>query len=122
MADIKSLPKESPLTGCTQLRPISLTAVMMRRFERLAHRFELPSIYNDYVYLDQFAYREGHNSTMALIKCQHTWLKWLDGNADFVIIFSFDFSKAFDSVSHNILCSKFKKLTLIQILIGLLVF
>ena len=62
-------------------------AVMMRRFERLAHRFELPSIYNDYVYLDQFAYREGHNSTMALIKCQHTWLKWLDGNADFVIIF-----------------------------------
>ena len=122
MADIKPLPKESPLTGCTQLRPISLTAVMMRRFERLAHRFELPSIYNDYVYLDQFAYREGHNSTMALIKCQHTWLKWLDGNADFVIIFSFDFSKAFDSVSHNILCSKFKKLTLIQILIGLLVF
>ena len=122
MADIKPLPKESPLTGCTQLRPISLTAVMMRRFERLAHRFELPSIYNDYVYLDQFAYREGHNSTMALIKCQHTWLKWLDGNADFVIIFSFDFSKAFDSVSHNILCSKFKKLTLIQILIGLLAF
>ena len=122
MADIKPLPKESPLTGCTQLRPISLTAVMMRRFERLAHRFELPSIYNDYVYLDQFAYREGHNSTMALIKCQHTWLKWLDGNANFVIIFSFDFSKAFDSVSHNILCSKFKKLTLIQILIGLLAF
>ena len=122
MADIKPLPKESPLTGCTQLRPISLTAVMMRHFERLAHRFELPSIYNDYVYLDQFAYREGHNSTMALIKCQHTWLKWLDGNADFVIIFSFDFSKAFDSVSHNILCSKFKKLTLIQILIGLLAF
>ena len=42
---------------------------------------------------------------MAFIKCQHTWLKWLDGNADFVRIFSFDFSKAFDSVSHNILCS-----------------
>ena len=112
MADIKSLPKESPLTGCTQLRPISLTAVMMRRFERLAHRFELPSIYNDYVYLDQFAYREGHNSTMALIKCQHTWLKWLDGHADFVTIFSFDFSKAFDSVSHNILCSKFKQVNI----------
>ena len=47
-------------------------------------RFELCSICNDYIDLDQFAYREGRNSTMALIKCQHTWLKWLDGNADFV--------------------------------------
>ena len=47
-------------------------------------KFELCSICNDYIDLDQFAYREGHNSTMALIKCQHTWLKWLDGNADFV--------------------------------------
>ena len=112
IADIKPLPKESPLTGCTQLRPISFTAVIMRLFERLVYRFELSSICNDYVDLDQFAYREGHNSTMALIKCQHTWLKWLDGNADFVIIFSFDFSKAFDSVSHNILCSKFKQVNI----------
>ena len=87
MADIKPLSKESPLTSCTQLRPISLTAVIMRLFERLAYRFELSSVCNDYVDLDQFAYREGHNSTMALIKCQHTWLKWLDGNADFVRIF-----------------------------------
>ena len=62
---------------------------------------ELSNICNDYIDFDQFAYRGGHNSTMALIKCQHTWLKWLDGNADFVRIFSFDFSKAFDSVSHN---------------------
>ena len=29
--------------------------------------------------------------------------------ADFVRIFSFDFSKAFDFVSHNILCSKLKQ-------------
>ena len=88
-----------------------LTSVIMRLFERLVY-IELSSICNDYIDLDQFAYREGHNSTMALIKCQHTWLKWLDGNADFVIIFSFDFSKAFDSVSHNILCSKLKQVNI----------
>ena len=59
---------------------------------------------------DQFAYKEGHNTTMALIKCQHNWLKWLDKDMDFVRIFSFDFSKAFDSVSHQILCNKLKTL------------
>ena len=43
---------------------------------------------------------------MALIKCQHIWLEKLDGKADFVRAFSFDFSKAFDSVSHRVLCKK----------------
>ena len=66
MADIRPLPKESPLTCCTQLRPISLTAVIIRLFERLVYRFELSSICDDYINLDQFAYRGGHNSTMAL--------------------------------------------------------
>ena len=78
----------------------------------MVYRFELSSICDDYVDLDQFAYRSGHNSTMALIKCQYTWLKWLDGNADFVRIFSFDFSKAFDSVSHNILCRKLRQVNI----------
>ena len=58
---------------------------------------------------------------MALIKCQHTWLKWLDGNADFVRIFSYDFSKAFDSVSHNILCSKLKQVNINPYIINWLI-
>ena len=63
MAQIKPLPKESPLTSCNQLRPISLIAVIMRLFDRLvSDRYEISSICNDYINLDQFAYREGHNS------------------------------------------------------------
>ena len=58
---------------------------------------------------------------MALIKCQHTWLKWFNGNADFVRIFSFDFSKAFDSVSHNILCSKLKQVNINPYIINWLI-
>ena len=38
------------------------------------------------------------------------WLKWLDGPAKYVRVFSFDFSNAFDMVSHNIVCSKLKEL------------
>ena len=67
MADIKPLSKESPLTSCIQHRPISFTAVIMRLFESLVYRFELSSICKHYIDLDQFAYRDGHNSTMALI-------------------------------------------------------
>ena len=58
---------------------------------------------------------------MALIKCQHTWLKWLDGNANFVRIFSFDFSKAFDSVSHYILCSKLEQVNINPYIINWLI-
>lgn len=43
---------------------------------------------------------------MALIKCQHHYLRWLDTEADFAKVYSFDFSKAFDSVSHEIVCNK----------------
>ena len=60
------------------------------------------------IHEDQFAYKKGLSSTMALIKAQHTWMEWLD--ASMVRVFSFDFSKAFDTVPHEILCNKLKKL------------
>ena len=107
-ANIRPAPKELPFTSCKQLRPISLTNIIMRLFERLVYKNELSFVCTNHIDLDQFAYRKGHNSTMALLKSQHNWLKWLDGNADFVRIFSYDFSKAFDSVSHRVLFSKLK--------------
>ena len=106
LANVSPIPKESPLTECNQLRPISLTNIIMRIFERLVCKQELSPILKSAIGPDQFAYKRGHNTTMALIKCQHFWLEQLDGNADFFRAFSFDFSKAFNSVSHSILCKK----------------
>ena len=80
----------------------------MRIFERLVCKQELSPVLEDEIGPDQFAYMEGRSTSVALIKCQHYWLDWLDKDADFVPVLSFDFSKAFDSVSHRVLCDKLK--------------
>ena len=100
LANISPLPKESPFTECNQLRPI-----FVRIFERLVCKQELSYSLKSAIRPGQFAYEEGLNTTMALIACQH---HWLDKDEDFIRVFSFDFSKAFDSVSHQILCNKLK--------------
>ena len=110
LANVSPIPKESPLESCDQLRPISLTNIIMRLFERLIYSKELLTILKTSIHPDQFAYKSGHNTTMAMIKIQHNWLKSLDGDADFVRVFTFDFSKAFDSVPHHIVCKKLQSL------------
>ena len=75
---------------------------------RLVCKRELSPVLRDEISPDQLGYMEGRSTSMALIKCQHHWLDWLDKDADFVRVLSFDFSKALDSVSHRVLCDKLK--------------
>ena len=113
LANITPIPKETTFETCNQLRPISLTNVIMRLFERVVVKQELsPALGSSAIGPDQFAYKEGCNTTLALLTCQHHWLKWLDGAMDFVRVFSFDFSKAFDSVPHAIVCNKLMSLNI----------
>ena len=109
-SNLLPVPKEPTLVNCNQLRPISLTDIIMRIFEECIYKTEIVHSICDTIGSDQLAYKEGHNTTMALIKCQHTSLKWLENGAKYVRVFSFAFKKAFDSVPHDILCSKFKGL------------
>jgi hypothetical protein len=85
----------------------------MRLFEKLVFKLEISSHTKTITGNDQFAYKGGTNTTTALIKCLYHWLKWLeDEDVDFVRIISFDFSKAFDSAPHNIVCEKLKSTNL----------
>ena len=60
-----------------------------------------------------FAYREGGSCTDALIMIQHKVCKHLDDpECKAVRLFAMDFSKAFDSVSHQLLANKLKNLPL----------
>ena len=76
------IPKESPCIEPNQLRPISLTNIIVRLFERAVYTTELSLDMGKVIYEDQFAYKKGHSFTMALIKAQHTWMEWLDGDAE----------------------------------------
>ena len=112
LANITPIPKETPFETCNQLRPISLTNVIMRLFERVVVKQELSPVLKSAIGSDQFAYKEGCNTTLALLTCHHHWLKWLDRTTEFVRGFSFDFSKAFDSVAHAIVCNKLVSLNI----------
>ena len=84
----------------------------MRLFERCIYKTEIADIIKDSIDTNQYAYKQEHNSTMALIKCQHMWLKYLDNGARYVRVLSFDLSKAFDNVPHDVLFENVKKLPL----------
>ena len=49
------------------------------------------------------------NCWIFLLYNQHFWMRGLDGHSNFVRVQSFDFSKAFDSVSHRVVTDKLKK-------------
>ena len=61
----------------------------------------------------QFAYREGGSCTDALIAIQHAVNQYLDDpQCTAVRLYAMDFSKAFDSVKHDLLSVKLKQLGL----------
>ena len=61
----------------------------------------------------QFAYREGGSCTDALLLIQNKICKFLDDpKCKAVRMFAMDSSKAFDSVSHQLLAEKLKSLPL----------
>ena len=58
---------------------------------------------------DQFVFRPSGSTTAAIVAMLHIVRSMLDNN-DFVHVFSFDFSKAFDTVRHASLTSKLAQL------------
>ena len=57
----------------------------------------------------QFANRKGGNCTDALLSIQHRINSYLDNpDCKAVRLFAMDFSKAFDSVKHELLANKLK--------------
>ena len=108
---ISPVPKTAKPSSFSDLRPISVTPILSRLFERcLVRNYILPFIPEDDLQ-DQFAYRFTGSTTSALINTFHHITHMLDDN-DFVRCIFVDYSKAFDCVDHLLLFKKLLKLPL----------
>jgi len=91
------------------IRPISITPVLSRSLERFVVRkfiySALSQPYPSLDFSDQFALRPTGSTTASIVAMLHA-VRSVSNDYDYVHVFSFDFSKAFDTVRHASLMSE----------------
>ena len=94
--------------------------MIARAFEKIVYRSHAQDVIEDHLCSTQYVYREGGNCTGALLALQHRINDFLDNpDCRAVRLFTMDFSKAFDSVKHELLARKLKSLQLNPYIINL---
>ena len=89
-------------------RPISMLSLFSKLFEKLIHKRMLDFLLeNNLINPSQYGFRPGHSTLHALINATENIYQSLDINLHTLGIF-IDFSKAFDTVSHDILLYKLR--------------
>jgi len=96
-------------------RPISVTPVLLRLLEKLiVSQYIYPLLRQPSTALnfeDQFAFRPSGSTDAAIITLLHAVCSMLT-TSDYMHVFAFDFSKAFDTVRHYTLMTKMMSLEL----------
>ena len=103
------VPKKPRPTGHNDYRPVALTSVVMKSFERLvlAH---LKSITDPLLDPMQFAYRVNRSVDDAVNMALHFTLQHLDSPASYARILFVDFSSAFNIIISALLQEKLSQL------------
>ena len=90
----------------TNFRPVSVLPIISKNFERVVYNKVLKHINdNNILYKYQFGFRHNHGTSLALIELVDKIMSALE-QGDTVLGVFMDFSKAFDTVDHDILCKK----------------
>ena len=112
-AYIQPVPKVPAPTTHADFRPISITPVLTRIFEKIiVRRYIYPALLAPpptLTFHDQFAFRPTGSTTAALVSILHAITSLLTANS-YVIVIALDFSKAFDTVRHSAVLQKLAQL------------
>ncbi len=85
------------------LRPIALTAILMKCFERIVMKHLNPGKLVDNL---QFAYQEGRSVEDATLFLLHTLQSHLDGTRTYARVLFIDFSSAFNTIQPHLMIQK----------------
>jgi hypothetical protein len=95
------------------LRPISVTPILARLFERMIIRsFILPKLPKDLLE-NKYAFKPTGSTFAAMVSTYHHVISMLEDNS-YVHCLCIDFSKAFDTVNHKSLLEKLASLPIIS--------
>jgi len=112
-AFITPVPKVPKPSLTSNYRPISITPILSLILERcIVRRYIYPALYlppPGLCFDDQFAFRPSGSTSVTIIAKLHTVRTMLSSNS-YVHVFSFDFSKAFDTVRHVTVMGKLARL------------
>ena len=115
-ADVVPIPKSNPPKSIqSDLRPISLTSVLSKHLESFVGKWILECI-EDKLDNTQYGGLRGLSTTHALVDMLQHWHTMIHMHETVRIMF-IDYSKAFDSVDHNILLKKFQRLDVPAVII-----
>ncbi|CAM4735488.1 unnamed protein product [Leuciscus chuanchicus] len=105
------VPKKTKITGLNDYRPVALTSVLMKSFERLVLAY-LKDITGPLLDPFQFAYRANRSVDDAVNMGLHYILQHLDRPGTYARILFVDFSSAFNTIIPDLLTAKLTQLSM----------
>ncbi len=105
------IPKKPKITGLSDYRPVALTSVVMKSFEKLVLAY-LKDITGPLLDPLQFAYRANRSVDDAVNMGLHYVLQHLDRPGTYVRILFVDFSSTFNTIIPNLLLPKLTQLSM----------
>ena len=106
IARVVPIHKSGSKREMNNFRPISILPTLSKIFEKVMHRRMMKFIEKyDILYSEQYGFRNGKSTSDAIIKFTDKCYDALNNKKSMISIY-LDFSKAFDTINHQLLCLK----------------